>query len=241
MELRVDRGGPLVYTDDITSSMLAVSRTPGPLADFVWEAAADWRVPSMDDEKVFVGPFLDVWGYAAGSADQWRIPPSSTASSPGAGPQISISLQVTADFPGYEEHCGHKWYMIDCRMEGLPEQSIAAECDVPKLGLCQVIVHATRGRQLSWRSPRRLAQLRECLHDPVKKVLGNDYQQYFGETPFARHGNVAGTAERLNGWLTTLASVINNGQLQPSAVARVLSFLRGPPEPCGMAIRQVTL
>jgi len=81
-------------------------------------------------------------------------------------------------------------------------------------------------------APRRLTQLRECLHDPVKLHLGANYASHFGETPFAKHGGPKGTTARLSAWLATLSDLVNLGALSPGLVASVLVFFRGPPQEC---------
>ena len=101
---------------------------------------------------------------------------------------------------------------------------------VPRPVAAAVRLAVPAGRLMKWTAPRRLHQLREGLHDPVKSDLGEGYAGLFGNTPFAMMGRPIGTTERLSEWLKTLASAINSGKLKPALVARTLFFLRGPPE-----------
>eukprot|EP00927_Polykrikos_kofoidii_P024720 TRINITY_DN22410_c0_g1_i1.p1 TRINITY_DN22410_c0_g1~~TRINITY_DN22410_c0_g1_i1.p1 ORF type:complete len:390 (+),score=72.15 TRINITY_DN22410_c0_g1_i1:168-1337(+) len=110
-----------------------------------------------------------------------------------------LQLQVT----GHVEEGGHTWYVIECSLKCLDV------CPKP----------------LRWRVQRRLVQLRESLHDPVKKALMDDYVKQFGDAPFARHGGLPGTSARLQEWLNALSRSIDNGVCSPSVVAHVLQFL----------------
>lgn len=110
-----------------------------------------------------------------------------------------LQLQVT----GHVEEGGHTWYIVECTLVCL------------KLG----------PRPLKWRVQRRLVQMRESLHDPVKEALDDDYVRRFGDAPFARHGGLPGTSARLQEWLSALARCINVGGCPPAVVAHVLQFL----------------
>jgi len=105
------------------------------------------------------------------------------------------------------EQGGHTWYSIHCSIT-LREES--------------------GGNAVSWRAPRRLTHLRNGLHDPVKEKLGDTYVDLFGAAHFAHHGGIAGTTDRLQGWLSMLANNINEGQVSPDIVALVLEFFQTP-------------
>jgi len=79
-----------------------------------------------------------------------------------------------------------------------------------------------------WTTKKRLCNLRELLHHPVKEVLGPRYAELFAETPFARHGGLPGTTARLRDWMNTLAAAVNNGELPQPLLAEVLRFLQAP-------------
>jgi len=92
-----------------------------------------------------------------------------------------------------------------------------------------------KGGVTTWHTTKRLCDLREQIHDPVKDVLGEEaYPMHFGETPFAHFGGVPGTTERLRYWLQALGSCINQGALDIKMIGVVLNFLEAPmPEPSG--------
>jgi len=79
-----------------------------------------------------------------------------------------------------------------------------------------------------WQVERRLAHLRACLHDPVRRELGKDYGQHFKNAHFAHRTGPPGTTARLEAWLSALAKVINGGKASPSLVATTLRFLEAP-------------
>jgi len=81
---------------------------------------------------------------------------------------------------------------------------------------------------LEWLAQRRLASLREELHDIVKNELGKSYGDVFGKAPFAKRGGFAGTTLRLQRWLEVLAACVNDGTAPPALVAQVLLFLGAP-------------
>mmetsp|Transcript_33045 Transcript_33045/g.73596 ORF Transcript_33045/g.73596 Transcript_33045/m.73596 type:complete len:692 (+) Transcript_33045:73-2148(+) len=84
---------------------------------------------------------------------------------------------------------------------------------------------------MQWVAQRRLAQLREGLHDVTKRELGKDYNPLFADAPFALRGGLCGTTGRLQKWLETLADCINKGEASPTLVTEVLQFLEAPAEP----------
>jgi len=79
-----------------------------------------------------------------------------------------------------------------------------------------------------WQVERRLAHLRACLHDPLRRELGRDYDRHFKNASFAHHAGPPGTTAKLEAWLSALAKVINGGKASPSLVAATLCFLEAP-------------
>lgn len=81
----------------------------------------------------------------------------------------------------------------------------------------------------AWRCGRRLCDIRENLHDVLVHEMGREaYSLIFAATPFARHGGLPGTTDRLRRWFQTLASSINDGRLEPRLCALALAFLGAP-------------
>mmetsp|Transcript_109753 Transcript_109753/g.342097 ORF Transcript_109753/g.342097 Transcript_109753/m.342097 type:complete len:196 (+) Transcript_109753:328-915(+) len=79
---------------------------------------------------------------------------------------------------------------------------------------------------------RRLVQIRERLHDPVKRELGGPaYETCFGAAPFAHKGGMRGTTARLKAWCEALAGAINAGICTPGMVWLTLQFLEVPAPP----------
>jgi len=222
---RLERAYQAAIEEEVSKGMQAISRSPGPHEDYVWEAAAQWSLAEAItmESADFVVPYLEIWGFAADGVDAWR----STAPRPEFGPQVSLGLEVTPEIPGHEEHSGHTWYLIDCHVRCLSESNMMLEGHMPQIGRARMILQS-EDRQLKWRSPRRLHHLRENLHDPVKAELGDQYAQHFAATPFASHGAPKGTTAKLAAWLGTLAELTNNRALTPRLVARSLVFFRGP-------------
>lgn len=83
-----------------------------------------------------------------------------------------------------------------------------------------------KGQVMQWRAPRRLTELRNGLHDPVKRALGpQEYDRFFGRSPFARSGRPPGTTARLDAWCAALADCVNAGGAPPAVLAQVVQFL----------------
>jgi len=202
-------------------NMKALSNKAGPHEKHIWEAAASWMLSSSTEAADFVVPYLDIWGYAAESVEVWQ------AATPPV-PRLALELASKAEGgSAHEEHCGHTWYTVDCHVSCLAEAGLLLEGPLPE----NAESLSLEEREMKWRAPRRLAQIRECLHDPIKACLGDGYAKHFGETPFAKIGAPRGTTARLAAWLSKLAELVNEGALPPSLVARTLVFLRGPPLP----------
>jgi len=114
--------------------------------------------------------------------------------------------QLDLDVLSHHEEDGHTYYTILCRLRGL-------EGD---------------GWTLEWEPKRRLAQLRDSLHDPVKESLGGLYDHYFAAARFALRGGLPGTTDRLQAWCRVLANCISNCLVSPGTVATTLLFLQPP-------------
>jgi len=120
-----------------------------------------------------------------------------TPSSSSQNPELKIHV------PGHSEESGHTWYRINCELSN----------------------HRGGAEHLKWSVQRRLIQMREDLHDPIKEELGQDYARHFACAPFAHKGGVLGTTGRLRDWFAALANYLNDGGGLPMLVARVLQFL----------------
>jgi len=117
----------------------------------------------------------------------------------GSGPRLTIWVN------GHREIDRHTFYSVQC-----------------SLVLCGSLL-------VEWEAPRRLLQIRECLHAPLKVSFGTGkYYRHFGNAPFARRGGVWGTTGRLKAWFAALTRAINSGALTPGEVAFVLQFLDTP-------------
>lgn len=96
---------------------------------------------------------------------------------------------------------------------------------------CTLTVPGVTG-DLWWKAPRRLEQMREELHDPVKEGLGPDgYARFFESSHFASRGGLPGTTARLNKWCGALAACMNSRECPPWIVAHTLAFLSAPKPP----------
>mmetsp|Transcript_61974 Transcript_61974/g.134321 ORF Transcript_61974/g.134321 Transcript_61974/m.134321 type:complete len:386 (-) Transcript_61974:98-1255(-) len=114
-------------------------------------------------------------------------------------PAPRLSIRVT----GHSKAMGITYYHMECSLT--PE-----------------------GKCLEWHVDRRLQQLREELHDFVKRELGKSYRTSFDGVPFARRVAVAGTTARLEAWCGRLAEAISSKKLPPCIAARTLAFLDVP-------------
>jgi len=113
----------------------------------------------------------------------------------------------SAEVVRHLEMQGHTWYVMQCSLK-IPEN------DQP----------------LVWMARRRLNHLRQDLHDRVKTLMGATYAESFAKVPFARHGGVPGTSERLNSWFEILTALMNDRYVPPSIVLVTLQFLEPPAE-----------
>lgn len=94
------------------------------------------------------------------------------------------------------------------------------ECTLPSTG-------GTEEKHV-WKVARRLAHLREGLHDPVKHALGSSYQTYFTGVHFAHHLRPSGTTSRLDAWFRRLAHCISSKLVPPEIAAATLRVLGAP-------------
>eukprot|EP00929_Paragymnodinium_shiwhaense_P116756 TRINITY_DN8660_c0_g1_i1.p2 TRINITY_DN8660_c0_g1~~TRINITY_DN8660_c0_g1_i1.p2 ORF type:complete len:191 (+),score=41.04 TRINITY_DN8660_c0_g1_i1:84-656(+) len=122
-------------------------------------------------------------------------------------PQLSVSVT------GHEEEHSCTMYQLSCSLTGCgatgPNDKDAAS--------------------MEWHCQKRLCDLREFLHDPLKDAMEADYSVTFGDTPFARHGGLPGTTDRLRAWFLSLTTCMNTaGTLSPDLRATVLRFLETP-------------
>lgn len=112
--------------------------------------------------------------------------------------------QIVCGVVGHTEFGGHTQYEFKCELAGGP------------------------ARHLTWATIRRLAHMREGVHDLVKSELQGKYDAFFGKTPFAHYMAPAGTTERLHAWMRSLASCINAGAVSPRCAANILCVLDAP-------------
>lgn len=167
-----------------------------------WAHAAEWQADKADPLPD-VPDYLKQFGYTAVSDVAWEA--GSTAE---VRPQISLychghSEQIARCLMT-EQPYSHTWYEVECSFD----------------------LRRTR-EEYQWSAPRRLAQLRVGLHDPLKEMMnspGSSYSEFFGETPFCRHGGFPGTTARLQEWLNSLNGFLNGEHSFPAAVALVLSY-----------------
>eukprot|EP00429_Kryptoperidinium_foliaceum_P006917 CAMPEP_0176023548 /NCGR_PEP_ID=MMETSP0120_2-20121206/11491_1 /TAXON_ID=160619 /ORGANISM="Kryptoperidinium foliaceum, Strain CCMP 1326" /LENGTH=652 /DNA_ID=CAMNT_0017356715 /DNA_START=21 /DNA_END=1977 /DNA_ORIENTATION=+ len=113
-------------------------------------------------------------------------------------------LDLSGTIVEHKEVGGHTWYIVICRLN---------------LG-------HERGVSLKWTAPRRLAQLRSGLYEPVKARMCDEYALHFAKTPFARRGGLAGTTQRLAGWISALFALVNIGKVPPFVAAMVIDFFQ---------------
>lgn len=156
---------------------------------------------------VAVVSYLETFGLQAVDAATWRVTsslPSSPARAADSSSLSSTAPRLELEVPGHVEIQGHTWYILSCQF-----------------------VHSDSS-STSWSLRRRLNQLREELHDAVKRELGGDYSRHFGKTPFALKGGLPGTTSRLNSWCACLATLINTRKLSPALAALVLQYVGAP-------------
>lgn len=148
---------------------------------------------------VAVPAFLQSFGYVTQDAATWCANPNAAA-----GEIVPTPPSLCMEVDGHEEIDGHTWYSMSCKLRDASES------------------------QTTWKTRRRLASLREDLHDRIKDHLGKDYADHFVKTPFAVKGGLPGTTARLGAWFHTLAELVNRGRASPTVVALLLQYLEAP-------------
>eukprot|EP00440_Ansanella_granifera_P041109 gb/GFBE01044575.1/.p1 GENE.gb/GFBE01044575.1/~~gb/GFBE01044575.1/.p1 ORF type:complete len:299 (+),score=46.09 gb/GFBE01044575.1/:1-897(+) len=136
----------------------------------------------------------------------------------GVEPQMHLSVD------GHKEREGHTKYEIRCALRLGDSESVQKQKGKDGLQVDALFTVLP----LSWSCWRRLAELRELLHEPLKKGLGGAYDANFAETPFAQRLGVSGTSDRLNAWVAKLAECVNRKLLRPRLIAFLLRFLDAP-------------
>eukprot|EP00931_Biecheleriopsis_adriatica_P103173 TRINITY_DN78041_c0_g1_i1.p1 TRINITY_DN78041_c0_g1~~TRINITY_DN78041_c0_g1_i1.p1 ORF type:complete len:229 (-),score=39.89 TRINITY_DN78041_c0_g1_i1:77-763(-) len=188
-----------------TQKKMGFSEAPVKEAPQVLEAAARIRsseqaLAAATSPKGSCKDYLALFGLDADSEDAWSAKHLARVQAE-AQPMLEIVVR------GHEELEGHTWYVLDC--------AIWRPC-------------MDFGRA-EWRCHRRLAHLREGLHDQVKELLGSTlYAEHFGDTPFAAHGGFSGTTSRLLLWCQSLGKCINSCAAPPPVAAAVLRLLSAP-------------
>eukprot|EP00933_Yihiella_yeosuensis_P021452 TRINITY_DN16961_c0_g2_i1.p1 TRINITY_DN16961_c0_g2~~TRINITY_DN16961_c0_g2_i1.p1 ORF type:complete len:262 (+),score=42.63 TRINITY_DN16961_c0_g2_i1:40-786(+) len=174
----------------------------------LWELAALWNIDEEEPLPNTVG-YLELFQCNAVSDVRW----GPNCNSPGSRPQLELHLEE------HVEQAGHTWYVVQCalitsvRTSWARSSSSSAPPPVDKI--------------VEWEAPRRLAQLRAGLHDPLRDFLGETmYRNRFGDAPFAKHGGWSGTTARLKNWLSALASLVNSDEATPGSVLLALNFFR---------------
>lgn len=168
-----------------------------------WEHAAQFRMEDWQPIEREVPAYLANFGYKATSAQNWEERPSKERLD---SPRLEIDLKE------HFEKGGYTWYMLECSV-AIPD----LHGDSPENRL-----------ELAWPAPRRLAHLRVDLHDRVKAILSDRYQDHFSEAHFAHYWAPSGTTARLSAWLTTLVDLINSGRASPKVAALLYQFLEAP-------------
>jgi len=195
----------------------------------IWQAASQWQLPRQLTSTLFrlrfadgtVVSYLSAFGFGIDNHENIYA-----ASWLGKRPVVEFSVDESIS-QGHEQHAGHTWYMIKCKLEAaVGSKQPFSEVD----DRYRFFGHQDGERALEWCSPRRLAQLRMSLHDPIKRVLGKTrYQALFQDCPFAQHAGPSGTTARLGKWLARLSKAINAGDVPPLVCAVSLLMFRGPP------------
>lgn len=188
----------------IQEAIFKLSTSGSATEEVTWEYAAQWQVDKAERLPGVVD-YLRPFGYEAATGDFW-----SGDSSPQDRPEIRLRVERHVENQGrttaLEQHFSHTWYVVECSIDLKRPQG-----------------------QFQWQAPRRLAQLRVGLHDPLKACssMGEGfYTEHFGQTPFAKHGGLPGTTERLHHWLLSLSNLLNSEQCAPYAVALALNFFK---------------
>eukprot|EP00929_Paragymnodinium_shiwhaense_P075109 TRINITY_DN38407_c0_g1_i1.p1 TRINITY_DN38407_c0_g1~~TRINITY_DN38407_c0_g1_i1.p1 ORF type:complete len:457 (+),score=90.46 TRINITY_DN38407_c0_g1_i1:80-1450(+) len=176
---------------------------------------ATWQPDEFPSYMVV--PYLEVYGFHALDGQAWQ--PDSGVTTAAAGSVLRCSAQ------GQMQDGGHTWYIVECELA-------SPSCCTQSSPCAQDL-----REPLKWKVQRRLIQLREHLHDPLKKDLGEDqYASFFADAPFAMKGGIMpGTSARLADWLQACANCLTARRPSPAMVAQALQFLGAPDPPLASA------
>jgi hypothetical protein len=166
-----------------------------------WTSAAWWVAVEPNPEEV--AEILPSYGYqlAPEGCCQWSTRPA------------ELEPQLTLEVRDIQQKAGHTWYIVNCqfshaRMFGNDSESVTVA---------------------RWMAPRRMWQLRNWLHNPIKGKLSDIYPKCFRDSPFARHGvHRPSSQQRLQAWFASLCYMINSQEAPPWAVALTVEFLQAP-------------
>lgn len=126
----------------------------------------------------------------------------------------SCRLVLSFNLEGHSEVDGHTMYKILCKIGSTPQSGPNS---------------ANAANDIVWTRQARLADLREQLHDPLKDASPEEYKRIFKNTPFAAHGGIPGTTDRLSAWMAALASWCSTPSSIPaSTMSLILRFLQAP-------------
>jgi hypothetical protein len=158
----------------------------------IWEAASGWSLGHLRENEN--EDYLSMYGFKLADALHWKEVPYA------CGPQLHFSVNQ------HISRAGHNWYIVKCKISGLPNLA-----------------------DIEWQAPRRLGQLRIDLHHRAKDLLHSEiYEEKFQHARFAKFGGPPGTTARLDAWLGVLAGLINQGIAQPSVATLALVFFSAP-------------
>ena len=153
-----------------------------------------------------VQAFLEPFGFLANTPLDWQKGPL---------PELRIIIA------GHSSSGRHLFYNVECTLWRASHAGAGYAHKTEDASL-------TAQPWLAWRASRRLAHLRQGLHDLVKSHLGSSYKTYFCHVPFAQRFRPAGTTERLNNWCKRLAYCLSSRLVPPIVAANALRVLGAP-------------
>jgi len=153
-----------------------------------------------------VQAFLEPFGFLANTPLDWQKGPL---------PELQIIIA------GHNSSGRHLFYSVECTLWRASHAGAGYAHKKEDTAL-------TAQPWLAWRASRRLAHLRQGLHDLVKSHLGSSYKTYFCHVPFAQRFRPAGTTERLNNWCKRLAYCLSSRLVPPIVAANALRVLGAP-------------